>query len=169
MYQRILVPVDGSPTSTQGLDEAIKLARLTGASLRLVHVVDQLVFATGFEIYTGDLVGMLRDAGEKILGEAKARAQAAGIDATAFLCDTFGARVCDLVVDQAKDWAADLIVIGSHGRRGMGRLILGSDAEQVVRMARVPVLLVHGSDAVASAATVQSRNAAVSVPSAVPA
>lgn len=161
MYQRILVPVDGSPTSTQGLDEAIKLAKLTGASLRLVHVVDQLTFATGFEVYTGDLVGMLREAGEKILGDSKARAQAAGIDATTFLCDTFGARVCDLVIDQAKDWAADLIVIGSHGRRGMSRLLLGSDAEQVVRMARVPVLLVHGTNAEASPATLQSGAAEV--------
>lgn len=167
MYQRILVPVDGSPISTQGLDEAIKLAKLTGASVRLVHVVDQLTFATGFEVYTGDLVGMLREAGEKILGDSKARVHAAGINATTFLCDTFGSRVCDLVIDQAKDWAADLIVIGSHGRRGISRLLLGSDAEQVVRMARVPVLLVHGSDAAASAAIVQSRDAAALAPGAV--
>lgn len=160
MYQRILVPVDGSPTSTQGLDEAIKLAKLTGASLRLVHVVDQLTFATGFEVQTGDLVGLLREAGEKILGDSKARAQAAGIDVSTFLCDTFGSRVCDLVIDQAKEWAADLIVIGSHGRRGMSRLLLGSDAEQVVRMARVPVLLVHGSDAAAIPAALQSCAAA---------
>lgn len=156
MYQRILVPVDGSPTSTQGLGEAIKLAKLTGASLRLVHVVDQLTFATGFEVDTGDLVGMLREAGEKILGASKARAQAAGIDASTFLCDTFGARVCDLVVDQASEWKADLIVIGSHGRRGMSRLLLGSDAEQVVRLARVPVLLVRGSAAAAMPADMQT-------------
>lgn len=169
MYQRILVPVDGSPTSMQGLDEAIKLAKLTGASLRLVHVVDQLTFATGYETYTADLVGMLREGGQKILVDAKARAHAAGIDASDFLCDTFGSRVCDIVVDQAKDWAADLIVIGSHGRRGMSRLILGSDAEQVVRVARVPVLLVHGSDAVASPSSRPGRETAVSVASAVPA
>ena len=55
MHERILVPVDGSAMSTQGLDEAIKLAKLTGAGLRLVHVVDQLTFATGYETCTGDV------------------------------------------------------------------------------------------------------------------
>ncbi len=143
MYDRILVPVDGSSTSTQGLDEAIELAKLTGGSLRLVHVVDQLGFAAGFETYTGDLFGMLREAGEKVLEEARSRVAARGIAVTTFLCETFGTRVCDLVVEQAREWKADLIVIGSHGRRGMSRLFLGSDAELVVRMAPVPVLLVR--------------------------
>ena len=150
MYERILVPVDGSPTSMLGLDEAIKLAKLTGAGIRLVHVVDQLTFAAGFEVYTGDLIGMLREAGLKVLGEAQARAEARGVVVTSFLCDTFGARVCDLVIDQAKEWKADLIVIGSHGRRGISRLFLGSDAEMVIRMAPVPVLLVRGTNATAS-------------------
>ena len=49
MYQRILVPIDGSPTSDLGLDEAIALARLTGGSIRLLHILDELVFVTGFE------------------------------------------------------------------------------------------------------------------------
>ncbi|MGZ5891079.1 MAG: universal stress protein [Caldimonas sp.] len=151
MYTRILVPVDGSPTSMRGLDEAIKLAKLTGAAIRLVHVVDQLTFATGYETYTGDVVGMLREAGEQILGEAKARVEAAGIAATTFLCETFGTRVCDLVIDQARQGQADLIVIGSHGRRGMGRLMLGSDAEQILRMAPVPVLVVRAPAADAGA------------------
>ncbi len=163
MYERILVPVDASPTSMLGLDEAIKLAKLTGASVRLVHVVDQLTFVTGFEVYTGDLIGMLREAGQKVLGEAKARVEARGVAVTSFLCDTFGARVCDLVIDQAKEWKADLIVIGSHGRRGMSRLFLGSDAEMVIRMAPVPVLLVRGTDATASPSIAQA-SARVTMP-----
>lgn len=143
MYDRILVPVDGSSTSTQGLDEAIGLAKLTGASLRLVHVVDQLGSATGIETYTGDLIGLLREGGAKILEDARARVAARGIAVTTFLCEAFGTRVCDLVVEQAGEWKADLIVIGSHGRRGMSRFFLGSDAEMVVRIAPVPVLLVR--------------------------
>ncbi len=143
MYDRILVPVDGSATSTKGLDEAIELAKLTGASIRLVHVVDQLAFAAGFETYTGDLIGMLREGGAKILEEARTRVATRGIAVSTFLCETFATRVCDLVVEQAKEWKAGLIVIGSHGRRGMSRLFLGSDAELVVRMAPVPVLLVR--------------------------
>ena len=145
MYDRILVPVDGSSTSSRGLDEAIELAKLTGASLRLVHVVDPLGFTTGFETYTGDLIGLLREGGAKILEDARARVAARGIAVTTFLCETFGTRVCDLVVEQAREWKADLIVIGSHGRRGMSRLFLGSDAELVVRLAPVPVLLVRAA------------------------
>ncbi|MCG3189203.1 MAG: hypothetical protein LKCHEGNO_01489 [Burkholderiaceae bacterium] len=59
------------------------------------------------------------------------------------LNDTFTARVCDVVVQEALEWKADLIVIGTHGRRGASRLLLGSDAEQVLRLAPVPVLLVR--------------------------
>jgi nucleotide-binding universal stress UspA family protein len=64
-------------------------------------------------------------------------------------------RVWVLVVEQAQDWKADLIVIGTHGRRGMGRLLMGSDAEQILRMAPVPVLLVRAPEAAAAAADVR--------------
>lgn len=166
MYKRILVPVDGSPTSNQGLDEAIKLAKLTGASLRLIHVVNELAFATGFEIYTGDIIGMLKEAGEQILAAAKARAKGGGIEAETFLSENFGSRVCDVVVDEAKRCDAELIVIGSHGRRGIGRLVIGSDAEQIVRLAPVPVLLVHASAGQAeNPAASASREAVASRPS----
>lgn len=144
MYERILVPVDGSPTANQGLAEAIKLAKLTGASLRIVHVVDELTFATGYETATGDLIGLLREAGAQILSAAKAVAEAAGVEAETALPEVFGSRLCDIVGEQATLWGADLIVIGTHGRRGLGRLLIGSDAEQIVRTAPVPVLLVRG-------------------------
>jgi nucleotide-binding universal stress UspA family protein len=143
MYQRILVPVDGSPTSNQGLAEAIKLAKLTGASLRLVHAVNELTFATGYEMYTGDVIGIMKEAGAQILSESKAVAVAGGVAVETFLSETFGGRLCDIVGEQAKLWRADLIVIGTHGRHGIGRVLIGSDAEQIVRTARVPVLLVR--------------------------
>ncbi len=166
MYQRILVPVDGSPTSNQGLDEAVKLAKLTGASIRLIHVVNELTFATGFEIYTGDMIGMLKEAGEQILGDAKARVTAAGIEVTTFLSENFGSRVCDVVADEAKRCNAELIVIGSHGRRGIGRLVIGSDAEQIMRMAPVPVLLVRAAAGKANPASAAGRDTAAPQPSA---
>src|ERR1035438_165231 len=169
MYERILVPVDGSPASTQGLDEAIKLAKLTGASLRLFRSVNELTFATGFEFYTGDVIGMLKEAGEQVLAEAKARVQASGLDAVTFLAENFGSRVCDIVVDEATKWKADLIVIGSHGRRGVGRLVIGSDAEQIVRMAPVPVLLVRAPGPQADAAAATGRVAAAPARTAMPA
>ena len=145
MYKRILVPVDGSPTSIRGLDEAVRLAKLTGASIRLVHVLDQLVFMTGMETYTLDVIGILKESGQRIVQEMKARVAAGGVDATTFVSDALRGRVCDVVADQAKEIDADLIVLGTHGRRGVGRLFLGSDAEQIVRNATVPVLLVRAA------------------------
>jgi nucleotide-binding universal stress UspA family protein len=149
MYQRILVPFDGSVTSTRGLDEAIALGQLTGARLRLVHLVDDLLYATGFEtgaVYSSDVLPLMRDAGRKILGDGQARAQRAGIDADTQLLEGMGARLADAVAEQAKAWGAELIVIGTHGRRGVGRWLLGSDAEQVLRSAPVPVLLVRAPE-----------------------
>lgn len=146
MYQRILVPVDGSPTSDKGLDEAVKLARLTGAELRLVHVVDQLSFASGLDpygAYAGDLITSLRETGEGVLAQAKSRVETLGIKVESRLFDNFANRVSDMVIEEARDWGADLIVIGTHGRRGISRWMLGSDAEQIVRMAPVPVLLIR--------------------------
>jgi nucleotide-binding universal stress UspA family protein len=149
MYQRILVPVDGSTTSGKGLDEAIKLARLTGAELRLIHVVDQLTLATGFDLYgapAGDLIQAMREAGRDILTRVGAQAKAQGIKVESKLFDNVASRVCDTVIEEAKTWGADLIVLGTHGRRGISRWLLGSDAEQIVRMATVPVLLIRASD-----------------------
>ena len=66
-----------------------------------------------------------------------------GVTVETVLHHSFPGRVCDVIVKEATDWKADLIVIGTHGRRGAGRLLLGSDAEQVLRLAPVPVLLVR--------------------------
>lgn len=157
MYQRILVPIDGSATSLRGLDEALRLARLTGAKLRLIHVVDELKYVTGFETfatYSGDVVPLMAAAGKQILEDGRARAQRAGIEAESALFTSLAGRVSELVVEQAKTWNADLIVIGTHGRHGVARAVLGSDAEQVLRIAPIPVLLVnaHGADAQANGA-----------------
>jgi len=148
MYQRILVPFDGSPTSTRGLEEAAKLAKLTGASVRLIHLLDILVFTTGFEtgaVYAGDVIPFMRRAGEEILRDGKGRAEKAGVPVDTVLVEGMGSRLSDVVAEQAKTWGADLVVIGTHGRRGVGRLMLGSDAEQIVRTSTVPVLLVRAS------------------------
>jgi len=162
MYQRILVPVDGSATSNRGLDESIRLAKLTGSRLRLVHAVDSLVFSTGMEFATGDIVGALMDAGAQILAEAKARVEASGVPVDTFLSESLASRVCDVVVTQAKVWNADLIVIGTHGRRGVGRLLIGSDAEQIVRTAPVPVLLIRSEGDEVRTAAVGGSGAAAS-------
>lgn len=149
MYKRILVPVDGSATSAKGLEEAIRLAKLTGASLELVNIVDELSLAFGVEAYatySQDVLAALREGAREILEKAQQRAASAGVGVDTKAIETFGARVADLVVEEAVATKADLIVIGTHGRRGIGRLLLGSDAEQILRLAPVPVLLVRGGE-----------------------
>ena len=153
MYKKILVPVDGSPTSSRGLSEAIKLAKLTGARLRLIHVVDELSFATGMEaatMATGEMIQLLRESGQLLLKKDAARVEKAGLSVDTVLCDSIAGRVCDHVTEQAGLWRADLIVLGTHGRRGVGRLLIGSDAEMIARLASVPVLLVRAKEVAAS-------------------
>ena len=150
MYKRILVSIDGSATSDKGLDEAAKLAKVCGASLRLIHIVDPIPFTTGYEAmgrHTGRDIAAIEDAAQQLLDAGKQRAQAAGAaDVDTVLVDRTTARISERIVEQAKTWGAELIVIGTHGRRGVGRMLLGSDAEQTVRIAPVPVLLVRAPD-----------------------
>ena len=163
MYQRILVPIDGSPTSDHGLDEAIALARATGASIRLLHVLDELIFTTGFETgatYARNVLPALRQGSERILAAGRKRVSAASMAADTLTIECFARRPCDVIVEAAAQWPADLIVIGTHGRRGVSRMMLGSDAEQVARMASVPVLLVRSADKAAPHAAASDGHAA---------
>lgn len=146
MYQRIFVAVDGSPTSARGLDEAIQLGRLSGGRLMLAHVIDELVFMTGFETgatYMNDVLPQLRRRGNEVLDAARRRVDDAGLAAETRLLECFAIRTSEVLLGEASAWNADLIVVGTHGRRGVGRLMLGSDAEEIVRGAKVPVLLVR--------------------------
>ncbi|HWI83679.1 universal stress protein [Ramlibacter sp.] len=144
-FKRILVPVDGSPTSDKALAAALQLAGDTGASLRLFHSVE-LTYATGLD-FDGQATLFLRAAGEEILAKALAAAQAAGVAADSQLLDHPGERLGEAVADAARHWQADLIVVGTHGRHGVGRVLLGSGAEQIVRLAPVPVLVIRGESA----------------------
>lgn len=146
MYAKILVPVDGSPTSDSGLAEALELAKLTGASVRLIHAVDMLSASLSPEIsmaVSPSVFDVLRQGGEAILAKARITAEQAGVPVDSVLKEAAAFRVSDLVAEEARQWGADLVVIGSHGRRGVGRLLMGSDAEQIARSSPVPVLLVH--------------------------
>ena len=146
VYRRILVPIDGSPASNLGLNEAIKLAKDQGAKLRLFHLVDEYVAVPsidGTALYAGDLFEALRQSGKKIIDKAQALARRKGLTPESVMIESFGGRAADFIVEQARKWRADLIVLGTHGRRGVRRLVMGSDAEQVIRATRVPVLLVR--------------------------
>ena len=147
MYQRIFVPIDGSPTSNHGLNEAIKLAKDQGAKLRLFHLVDEYIAVSSPDgmafSNTDDLLESLRQGGKKIIEKAEALARRNGLTPESVMRESFGGRAADFIVEQANKWRAELIVLGTHGRRGVKRLVMGSDAEQVVRTTPVPVLLVR--------------------------
>jgi nucleotide-binding universal stress UspA family protein len=141
MYKRILVGVDGSATSLRGLDEAARLAKTTGGQLLLVHVVNELLSA---DIAAYDkIIESLREAGTHVLQQAETQVRRAEVACEQKLLSAAGEPSADLIVAEAKEWRADLIVLGTHGRRGLKRLALGSDAELVLRMSPVPVLLVR--------------------------
>jgi nucleotide-binding universal stress UspA family protein len=146
-YRRILVAVDGSPASGKGLREAIRLARAEGAKLFIVHVVDEFqAFAAvdGMAMAPGlDLVPALREGGKRVLAKAAELALKQKIKPKGILREMIGGPAAGPIVREARKVRADLIVLGTHGRRGVRRLVLGSDAEQVVRTASVPVLLVR--------------------------
>lgn len=148
MFKRILVPVDGSATSNRALASAIAMARAFGGRLRLVHVVDEVTHLAGYDQggYAVDLGAIMREAGEKVLQDGAAQARAAGVEAEGMLLDTFGQRLGEAVAEAAKLWNADLVVAGTHGRRGVSRLLLGSGAEQILRLAPTPVLTIRGGD-----------------------
>ena len=150
IYGKILVPVDGSETSAKGLQEAIKLAKALGSKLCLVHVVDELIIdysagLAGGAPFSGDVIEGLREGGKAILAKAEATVRKSKLEPKGVLLEAIGGHSAHLIVAQAQEWGANLIVMGTHGRRGIRRLALGSDAEQVIRTSSVPVLLVRSA------------------------
>ena len=145
MYKRILVPTDGSDTADAGLREACKLARDQGAQLRVVHVVDELL-SMGPEFYGAaydQLTDSIRKAGASLLAHAETVARDQGVTVETELIEAMGSPAGDHIVKAAKAWAADLIVCGTHGRRGLRRIVMGSDAEYILRNTPVPLLLIR--------------------------
>jgi nucleotide-binding universal stress UspA family protein len=145
MYQRILVPVDGSETSKRGLEEAVRVSKALGGQLRLVHIVDDSALALNPEsgIAAAPLVEDFAEGGKEILEDARALAHEQGVEAEFVLHENFTGRIADLIVDEARTWHADLIVMGTHARTGIKHAVMGSDAEAVLHGADVPVLLVR--------------------------
>lgn len=147
VYKRILVPVDGSPTSRAGLNEALRLAKDQKAKLKLIHIVDELMIFSSSEagLNIEPIIESMKRGGKRILDRAAKFAAARGVRPETELWENATGRVAEVLIGRAKRWRADLIVMGTHGRRGVNRLVLGSDAELVVRNSPVPVLLVRSA------------------------
>ena len=146
MYKRIIVAIDGSSTSKRALRAALTFAKERRSAVRIVHVVDFVNLSAETEYAFTEYERSARKYGERILQQAAAIAHAAGVKAETKLLQvqTIRDRIADKVAREARDWRAELIVIGTHGRRGASRLFLGSVAESIARIAPTPVLLFRG-------------------------
>lgn len=145
MYKLILVPLDGSATAERGLQEAISLANPLGAGLRLLHVIDAYPMYSEHASAAAFLESMnvLRQQGLALLSKAAEQCKKQGVQVSSQLREGIGERAANVIVDEATKEHCDLIVLGTHGRRGISRLLMGSDAELVLRGSSVPVLMVR--------------------------
>lgn len=148
MYQRILVAIDGSAASAKAVQAAVTLAKQLGARIRLTYVIEEVTHVGVYDTfgYAAGLVDSLKEQGVKVLSSAAAEVAAAGIEVDHALLDQPGQRLGDAIANTAKLWNADLIVVGTHGRQGVSRFVLGSGAEQIIRNAPVHVLVIREPD-----------------------
>lgn len=148
MYKRILVPLDGSETAQRGLTEAIGIAQSSKARLVVLNVVADLRWLDEMGVANSDK--MRREAcsyADRLLVKAKEYAAARDVEAEIVIHETVGSRAGDAIADEARKQNCDLIVMGTHGRKGLTRLVLGSDAMLAVQSSSVPVLLVRSAQA----------------------
>ena len=145
MYKHMLVPIDGSETARLGLNEAIKLAKHLGADIRLIYVLDKLSNIPAEAVQP--FVDQLRGDGESVVHDAITAVRDAGIAVDGRVIDALGSEAGECIVMEAVSWPADLIVCGTHGRRGVRRILMGSDAECILRRSPVPVLMIRDKTA----------------------
>ena len=147
-YRRILVPMDSTGTAQRGFQEALALAARLGATLVLLHAIEPVVVMPDMgTVATWQAMHDSQQAlGRTLLDDAQQLATAQGIQVETVLAETGTQRVAETIVDEVAARHCDLIVMGTHGRRGMRRMLLGSDAEMVLRLSPVPVLLARGRD-----------------------
>lgn len=146
LFQKILVPVDFSPYSSFALRSAADLARRFSGSVTILHVQDALPSALPGDLQpiTKEQEHQLRAAIDKELAALRVRAETAGASGVQTLVAE--GHPADVIVRCAERGGFDLIVLGTHGRRGFQRMLLGSVAERVVRQAPCPVLTVRAPE-----------------------
>lgn len=148
-YKRILVAVDGSETSTLAMQEAISLAKDQRAALKIIYVADEFVIVgDGVRFDFEQYENAVRGYGLTILNEMESLAKKAGVTVENSIIENTGhsVRIPEKIVTETNAWQADLLVIGTHGRRGFSRLLLGSVAEGIIRIASIPVLLIRSKN-----------------------
>ena len=144
MFNHILVPVDGSTTSNQSIEKTIALAQAFKSSVTLVCVVDLYAFAgLGVDAAYGQVeyLAAAKEEAELAIDTATAQFEASAVPVTAMVVE--GQVIYKSILEAAQAANADLIVMGSHGRKGLEKLVLGSVAAQILSHTRLPVMIVR--------------------------
>ena len=149
MYKRIAVAVDGSETSTMALHEAVKLAKVMNATLLLLYVCEEMPVVWNTDGMTPfpieEVTQAFIDAGKQLLLQDRVSVAESGVEVETKLVEDYNGRIGSVISEEAEKWLADLLVVGTHGRKGINHLLMGSVAEGVMRTANMPVLLVRGT------------------------
>jgi nucleotide-binding universal stress UspA family protein len=139
MYDDVLIPTDGTNAVQPAVDHALDLAETYGAALHALYVVDQGAYV-GVDVRSDMIIETLETEGEEAVEAVEERAEAAGVPVTTAIVRGDPYRE---ILDYADEQGVDLVVMGTHGRRGLDRYLLGSVTEKVVRSADLPVLTVR--------------------------
>jgi nucleotide-binding universal stress UspA family protein len=143
MFRNIIVPVDGSPPSDAAVALALQVASSEGASITFVHAIDPAKIAAVAAPSSIDptvAINAAEEAATEILASAADRAKGAKV---LVATQQLEGDTVSTVLDLAKARGADLIIVGSHGRGGLSRALLGSVAEGILRKSTIPVLVTH--------------------------
>lgn len=144
MYQHILVPVDGSPTSLQAVSQAVTLARAFGSAVTAIYVIDPYPFTgvgTEFSYGQAQYLSAAKAEAQEAFATVRAQVEAAGLKVDTRMVEAH--TTWRGIVETADAVQADLLVMGSHGRRGLEKLMLGSVTQRVLQHANQPVLVVR--------------------------
>jgi len=144
MFKHLLVPIDGSPTAQLAVDKAIGIARAFSSAVSVLYVIDPYPFTgvgSDFSLGQTQYLSAARSEANEALAEARKSFEAAGIRVGASLVEAHA--VWRGIIEAAEAGGADLIVMGSHGRSGFEKLVLGSVAQRVLSHAHQPVLVVR--------------------------
>ena len=144
MFKNILVPVDGSPTSMVAVARAAALAKTLGSAVTVLYVIDPYPFTgvgADFAYGQAQYLSAATSEANAALDAAKQAMQQAGVAVNTVVGE--GHAVHDGIVRAIQSVGADLVIMGSHGRRGLEKLMLGSVTQRVLGVVRIPVLVVH--------------------------
>lgn len=148
MYTRIFVAIDNSDTAKKALEEAVRLASALKAKLCIAHALDEGLLAQhalgiGTYIDAAKVKAEMQTAAGQLLDEAAGRAAAAGVAVEQRLVESERKRTVEQIAEAAQQWQADLLIVGTHGRHGVERLLVGSVAENLMRLAPMSLLMVR--------------------------